>query len=319
LAQPFDSYRLGPGDVISVYVRRFSDLDFQATIDPEGQIAHPLLGKLSLQGLSLAQAQVVVQQALDRFVIHPVVSLSLATPRPAQVTVVGEVARPGLYPLQSQAPKISAVLLAAGGTQEGADLRQVRVRRHLPNGRVMEEQLDLFTPLQQGQALPDLRLQDGDTIVIPKLTPEQAQGYDRSIVARSTLVKPKITVRVLTYARGGLGQVVLDNGSTFVDALASSGVSAVQSNLNQIALVRFDSQQKKAVTLELDGKRALLGDASQNVPLQDNDVIIVGRNLVGKITYTLGTLTQPFRDVLGFTSFFNRFGSSAWNLFDPGR
>lgn len=74
---------------------------------------------------------------------------------------------------------------------------------------------------------------------------------------------------------------------------------------------------KKAVTRELDGKKALTGDLAQNVPLEDNDVIVIGRNLVGKITYALNVFTQPFRDVLGFLLFFRELGNSATDLFGP--
>jgi polysaccharide biosynthesis/export protein len=89
--------------------------------------------------------------------------------------------------------------------------------------------------------------------------------------------------------------------------------------MKKIALVRFDEQQKKAVAVTLNGKAALMGDISQNVPLQDNDVIVIGRNLVGRITQTLNVFTQPFRDVLGFLLFFRQLGDNASNLFGPNR
>jgi polysaccharide export outer membrane protein len=317
--QPFNAYRLGPGDAVAIVVQRFADFNSQSVISPEGQITHPILGKVNLQGLTIDQAQEVVRRQVDRFIINPVVLVSLSSQRPVQVSLSGEVARPGLYPLQPQASRISTLLLTAGGTREGADLRAVKVRRPMPDGSVSEETLDFFTPLKEGKSLPDPRLQDGDTIFVPKLDLATLNGYDRTVVSRSTFVKPKITVRVLSYARNGLNQVVLDNGSTFVDALAATGLSPDNVNLKKIALVRFDAQQKKAVTLELNGKNAILGDPSQNVPLQDNDVIVINRNLVGRITYALNVFTQPFRDVLGFLLFFKQLGDSASDLFGPTR
>ncbi|MDP5337607.1 MAG: sugar ABC transporter substrate-binding protein, partial [Nodularia sp. (in: cyanobacteria)] len=50
------------------------------------------------------------------------------------------------------------------------------------------------------------------------------------------------------------------------------------------------------------------GDASQNVPLQDNDVIVVGRNLVGRLSNLLTTITQPFFNIRSFLDFFENFG-----------
>ena len=88
-------------------------------------------------------------------------------------------------------------------------------------------------------------------------------------------------------------------------------------NLSEIALVRFDPQQGRAVTQELNARTALRGDMSQNPPLEDNDVIIVGRNFISQFTQAINTFTQPFRDVLRFLLFFDSLANSANNLFRP--
>jgi len=313
----FSTYRLGPTDVIVVYVQRFQDLSFQAAIDQEGKITHAVLGKISLQGLTIDEAQEQVRQAVSRYIINPIVLLSLSTPRPIQVTISGEIAKPGLYPLSQTGGRVSSVLLAAGGTTERGDLRAVKVRRTFTNGTIKEQDIDLYTPLKEGSAFPDLRLQDGDVIVIPALDPAKVGDYDRSIVARSTLVKPVLIIRILSYARGGLTEVPVPNGSKFVDALAKSGLNPDQANLARIAVIRFDAVQQKAITFEVNGKDALMGNPTQNIALQDNDVIVVGRNFVGRITYALNVFTQPFRDVLGFTLFFRELSRSTSSLFGP--
>jgi polysaccharide biosynthesis/export protein len=314
---PFAAYRLGPRDAVAIVVQRFADFNVQAVLDTEGNITHPIIGKVSLQGLTIEQAQERIRQQVDRFIINPVVLVSLTNQRPIQVTITGEISRPGLYPL-AQAPQLAAALLASGGTRENADLRTVVLRRAMPDGTLREETFDLFNALKEGTALPNPNLQDGDTIHIPKLKVGD-QTYDRTIASRSTLVRPQIVVRVLSYASGGLRQIPLANGSNFLDALSTAGVNPDQVDMKKIALVRFDEQQKKAVAVTLNGKAALMGDISQNVPLQDNDVIVIGRNLVGRITQTLNVFTQPFRDVLGFLLFFRQLGDNASNLFGPNR
>jgi polysaccharide biosynthesis/export protein len=312
----FSTYRLGPGDSVAIYVQRFQDFSFQAAIDAEGKITHAVLGKISLQGLTIDEAQERVKQAVSRYLINPIVLLSMTNPRPVQVTISGEIAKPGLYPLL-QGGRVSSVLLAAGGSTERGDLRSVKIRRSFTNGTTDEKEIDLYTPLKAGTPLPDLRLQDGDVIVIPQLDPTQLDGYDRNIIARSTLVKPVLTIRVLSYARGGLAEVSVPNGSKFVDVLSKTGLNPDQANLTKIAIVRYDTVQQKAITFELNGKSALMGDPSQNIALQDSDVIVIGRNLIGRLTYALNTFTQPFRDILGFTLFFRQLGNSASDLFGP--
>ncbi len=315
--KPFNLYRLGIGDAIAVVVQRFPDLSFQAALDQQGFITHPLLRKIYVQGLTVDEAQAVIAREVNKLVIEPVVLVSLIAQRPVLVTITGEIGRPGLYNLsQGAPPRVAAALLQAGGTTPRADLRIVKVQRPLPNGTLTEQIVDLVKPLKEGTPLPDLRLQDGDVVTVPRLERGQEKDYDRSLVARS-FGKGKITVRYLSYSTGRLAQLDLPIESTFVDALTAIGPNPDSANMRKVALVRFDPQQSKAVTRELDGKKALLGDPAQNLVLEDNDVIVIGRNLVGRLTYALNTFTQPFRDVLGFLLFFKELQTSSTNLFRP--
>ncbi len=314
----FDLYRLGPGDGIVVSVNRFPDLSFSASVNPEGNITAPLLGTISVRGLTLEEVQERLRIGFNRYVIDPMVTVNLGAQRPVQVTILGEVTKPGFYPVGGGQPRVANALLAAGGATNRADLRGVQVRRTLIDGTVIEQRVDMFTPIANGGQMPDLRLEDGDAIVVPKLEVGVEQDYDRNLVARSTLSKQQITIRVLSYAGNGIGNVNLPNGSTFLDALTAISPNLQNARLKKIALVRFDPEQGRAITKELNGRKALMGDVSQNVPLQDNDVIIVGRSLVARITYALNTFTQPFRDVLGFLLFFREISDSASDLFGPG-
>ncbi|MDZ8186517.1 MAG: polysaccharide biosynthesis/export family protein [Nostoc sp. ChiSLP02] len=369
LQRPPGPYRLGIGDAISVSVQRFPELSFQAVINPEGNIVVPLLGTVSLQGLTLAEAQEKIRLGLNRYVVDPVIVLALASQRqefgfqavispegnvvvpqvgtvsvqgltleeaqekirlglsrifadpivvvslvgtrPVQVTISGEIFRPGIYPVNSPTPRVADALLISGGSTVNADLRQVQIRRKLVDGSVVSQTIDLYAALQNGGSIPNLRLQDGDAIFVPRREIGNDDGYDRNLVARSSLATPQIKVRVLNYAAGGISTQALPNGSTFVDALG--GVNLDTANLRSIALVRFDPERGRAVTQKLDAKKALGGDASQNVPLQDNDVIVVGRNLVGRITNLLSTITQPFFNVQSFLRFFDNFGGGGSN------
>jgi polysaccharide export outer membrane protein len=365
--RPPGRYILGPGDAISVTVQRFPDLSFQAQINPDGNITVPLLGTVSLKGLSLQQAQEKIRVGLNRYVIDPIVTLalvgqrpefnfqalinpegnivvpqagnvsvqgltleeaqekirsalsdilvdqdvvavSLVGQRPVQITISGEVTRPGIYPVSSLTPRVGDALLLAGGSTNTADLRKVLVRRTLLDGSVVSQKIDLYTPLQKGGAIPNLRLQDGDAIIVPRRDIATSDNYDRNLVGRSTLAVPQIRIRVLNYSAGGLVTLPLPNGSTFIDAL--SGINLDTANLKQIALVRFDPERGRAVTQKINAKKALSGDVSQNVPLQDNDVIVVGRNLIGRITNAINTVTQPFFNIESFIRFFDIFNGN---------
>ncbi len=317
----FDDYRLGPGDGIFVGVQRFPDLSFPATLDIQGNVVMPLAGTLNLTGLTLEETRETIFNLYNQYVVNPDVSVILTTQRPVEVTVVGEVPRPGLYPLQ--APQLSVALLTAGGSTTLADLRLVQVDRPLETGEIMSRTVDLFTPLLQGEPIPQVRLQDGDVITVPRLAPETVESYDRALVATSTLARPEITVRVLNRAagaRGGearFGAINLRNGSRFLDALAVAGVNPDVAAYNRIAVLRFNPETGLADTIVVDATAAVNGDLTQNIPLQENDILVVDRNLLARVSYALNTFTQPFRDVLGFLLFFDSLTDSADSLFRP--
>jgi polysaccharide export outer membrane protein len=300
-----NKYVIDPVVVLSLTSQR-QDLSFQAQVSPEGNIVVPQVGTVSVQGLSLEEAQEKIRLSLSNITVNPVLVVSLANPRPVQVTISGEVFRPGIYNISAALPRVADALLLAGGSSIGADLRQVKVRRRLMDGSTIAQNIDLYGTLQNDGALPSLRLQDGDAIIVPRREIGTDDGYDRTLVSRSSLAIPQIRVRILNYAAGGIVTQALPNGSTFVDALG--GINLDTANLRDIALVRFDPEKGKAVTQSLDAKKAMSGDVAQNVPLQDNDVIVVGRNLIGRITNFLSTITQPFFNVRSFLNFFENFG-----------
>jgi len=261
LSPEFDTYRLGPGDAMAATLPFYPELNFQATLDLQGNVIVPLAGVISLEGLTLQQATDRIQTALNRYVINPQVDLILTAQRPVEVTITGEVFRPGVYPLP--APQLTTALLSAGGTTRLADLRTVRVRRTLVDGSVIEQNIDLYTPLREANAVPDIRLADGDSIVIPTLTSDAIADYDRNLIARSTISQQQIVIRVLNYSSGGrtvpgsINNIALPSGSNFLDALTAVGVSPSTANLGKVALIRFDPQQGRAVSQELDARDAL--------------------------------------------------------------
>lgn len=315
----FNHYRLGPGDSFFVNVQRFPEVNFQGTLDLQGNVIVPLVGIMSLQGLTLEQARNAIQEQLSRFYVDPVVDLTLVAQRPVQVTILGEVVRPGLYPLAS--PQLTFALLTAGGSTRLANLSSVQIRRTLkdPSGAVVdsiEQNIDLFTPMAEGQGIPDIRLADGDVVIIPALSPEEAAEYDRELIARTNLAQQAITIRVYSRPQS-IGNLVLPSGSDFLDAITAISPDQAVSNLSDVALIRYVPETGTVERFEFNVRRALRGDLDENPMLEDNDVIIIGRNLIGSITNALNTFTQPFRDVLGFILFFDTIVDSAETLFRP--
>lgn len=306
-SRQIQTYRLDIGDQISVSVTDFPEFNSAGPVDPDGNFLVPILGRIPLLGLTLDEVQTKIRLELGRKYLReePEVIAVLTAARPVQLTILGEVQRPGFYTIAPNT-SLAQVLLAAGGGTPRADLRSIVVRRVLVDGTVLEEKLDLYTPLVKGDRLPDLRLQGGDAVIVSKLEAGQETGYNRTLVARTTLTQQSITIRVLAPLLPSgiaLRNVSIPSGSTFLDVVASLPVSdRLRINVNEVSLLRFDSAKGGIVSQTLSPIAAVRGDISQNVPLEDQDVIIVSRTLLGKIFAAFNIITQPIRDITSFTN-----------------
>jgi polysaccharide biosynthesis/export protein len=298
-----NTYRLGPGDTISASITpRGKDLNFSAVVDRFGNVAVPLVGVLSLKDLTLKQAEEAIRIKLAEFLVNPQVGLVLTSARPVRVLITGEVERPGFYSLQDA--RLPNALIEAGGTTRLADLRTIQVRRQSGYQAPQELRFDLYTPLLTGIEPSDLRLVDGDIILISALPLNGKNNYDRNLVAGANIAQKEITIRVLDYS-SGVNRLSLPNGGDFLDALTSIKPSLKDTNLSKVSLIRFDQSKGRAVAINVNARNALKGDPSQNPTLENNDVIVINRNLISRINNALNQVTQPFKDVLGFLLFFD--------------
>lgn len=316
-SKQFLLYRLGIGDSISISVPNFAEFNSSGPVDAEGNFLVPILGRIAVKGLTLDEVETKISFELGEKYLkeQPEVIAVLATPRAARLIVLGEVVRPGYY----NAPPnslLTDLLTTAGGSTGKADLRAVIVRRTLVDGTVLEEAVDLYTPLIKGTKVPEFRLQEGDTVVVSRLEVGRDVGYDRALIARTTLIQPTITVRLLApLIPSGrvLRNVNLPNGSSFLDVIATLPTTDIlRIKTNDVALLRFDPEKGGVVTQKLNPNAAVKGDLSQNVLLEDQDVIVVSRTILGEIFAFFNIITQPIRDIQTFsgtiTNFQNTFG-----------
>jgi len=255
-------------------------------------------------GLTLEEVNAKISYELGQRYLQqePNVTARLLNPRTSTITIAGEVFQPGFYNL-APGTEVDEAIITAGGSTRQADLRSVIVRRSLIDGTVIEREVNLFASLQNGTSLPPLRLQDGDAVIVPKLIVGTDQDYDRVLVSRSLLAQQQITIRVLSYPNQALGAITLANGSTFLDAITQLNLNLQEADLSEIGLLRFDPEQGKVVAQKLNGIEAIRGDISQDVPLLDDDVIVVDRSTLSAIDYVLGIVTRPVTSILQLINF----------------
>ena len=167
-AQQRSEYVLGAGDVVRITVFQNPDLTLETRLSETGQVSYPLLGPINLGGMSVAQAEKRVADGLrsGNFVKQPQVSVLVVQVRGNQVSVLGNVNRPGRYPLELADTRLTDILAAAGGvSQGGADIVTVVGSR---NGKPFRSEIDLPGAFQAAQRTNDVVLANGDVIYVDR-------------------------------------------------------------------------------------------------------------------------------------------------------
>ena len=163
-------YVVGIGDVLQVVLRGQKSASKRYTVDREGRLVVDDLPPVPAAGRTLAELRQDLEAVVRTSLIGTDLFLSLVELRRITVLVVGEVEQPGRYPLTSLGSVLDA-LFAAGGVSRAGSLRRIAL---VHAGRAEPEPVDLYDLLKAAGGAGDLRLADGDRIVVPPLGPTVA-------------------------------------------------------------------------------------------------------------------------------------------------
>lgn len=166
-------FSLGPEDVLKVTVWKSPDLSGEVTIRPDGTISMPLLGDVPAAGLTANVLGKRISERLTEYISSPVVTVQLKDVNSYFIYVLGEVVRPGKYPLKSYANVIQGISLA-GGFAPFASKNKIKVLRNVSigsEGHEKKRQIEIpvhYDNILKGTAVPgNFILRSGDVIVVP--------------------------------------------------------------------------------------------------------------------------------------------------------
>jgi polysaccharide export outer membrane protein len=238
-------YRLGPGDVIRITVYQAPDLQLEARLSEAGVISYPLLGSVKLGGLGVTQAEQLLADGLRNgsFLKQAQVSILVMQVRANQASVLGQVNRPGRFPIETVGMRLTELLATAGGVSvNGADLVTLVGQR---NGQTVRLQIDLPTLFRPGQASEDPVILAGDTVFVDRAP----QVYIYGEVQRPGVLR-------------------LERGMTLLQALATGGGLTQRGTEKGIRVHRKDAE----------GKTQVLQPAMDD-KVQEGDVVYVRESL----------------------------------------
>lgn len=244
-SQTKPDYQLGAGDAIRVQVFQNPDLTIEARVSENGSISYPLIGEVELGGLPLAVAEKKIADALKKggFIQNPQINIVLMQIRGNQVAVLGQVNRPGRFPLETANTRLSDMLANAGGATTSGD--DVAIVVGMRNGQLFRKQIDIPSIFLDEKLQDNIVLQGGDSIYVHRAPVFYIYGEAQ---------RP--------------GAYRIERGMTIMQALATGGGPTTRGSEKRLRLHRKASNGN-----------VLQSDPHLTDKVQPNDVIYVNESL----------------------------------------
>jgi polysaccharide export outer membrane protein len=157
-------YKLGPEDIIKVSVWENKDLTLDLVVRPDGKISMPLIQDVVAEGQTAAELADTIQKGLLNFIKDPQVSVIVLQVNAPKYFVIGNVAKPGTYPLRSDTSILQALSLAGGFTQF-ASPRSIKLIRNTA-GKQEVRKVNYYNLIDE-DGKGNYLLRSGDTVVVP--------------------------------------------------------------------------------------------------------------------------------------------------------
>ena len=246
LPTPVD-YKLGPGDEVIIDIWGNNQATIRQTISPDGTINIPEIGLVSLNGMTVKEADSYMRRKLGQ--IYSVdgedakseIKLTLGNIRTIQVNLMGEVAVPGTYYLSSLSNLYHA-LYRAGGVSDLGSLRDIRLIR---KGKTVAT-VDIYDFILNGKSPDKISLEEGDIIVVP--------AYDRLVAVTGNVKRP------MTYELrdGETVETVIEYAGGFAGNAYKDNIRVVRQNGKEYQVFTVDAPEYASFTLE-DGDELTVG------------------------------------------------------------
>lgn len=161
-----DTYVIGAEDVITINVWKEPDMTKTVPVRPDGMISLPLVGEVKAAGYTPVQLQGILADSMKKLISEPQVTVVVEKVASLNFNIVGEVNKPGYYPLTRRMTVLDAVSLA-GGFKDFAKTKKIYVLRTTANGSQQRLPFNYKEVIKGQNPQQNVELQPRDTIVVP--------------------------------------------------------------------------------------------------------------------------------------------------------
>ncbi len=231
LARANSDYGLAAGDLVRVTVYNHPDLTTETRVTESGAVRFPLVGEVDVAGASASEAANRIGRALERggFIRNPQVNLVVLEFRGQEVSALGQVNRPGRFPLQRPSRLIDVLAMAGGITPIGADSVVLIGTR---GGKPFRQEIDVNALFREGGEQLNVPVVNGDVLYVAR----EPRFYIYGEVQRPgsfRLEKNMSVVQALSVG-GGLTQRGTQKGMRILRRSADGALQEIQAGLSDL-------------------------------------------------------------------------------------
>jgi polysaccharide export outer membrane protein len=242
-------YRIGIDDVLVISVLDQKDLEQVVFVRPDGRISLQLIGEVQAGGLTVNELAARLTELYARTVRNAQVTVGIKQINSRPVFFLGGVVKPGPMQLTQDLTLLQA-LSAVGGPNPNADLESAYIMRG--NSRIP---VDIQRMLQRGDTAQNIKLQPGDTVVIPNADAVFVQGEVKTP-----------------------GQIKYVKDLTIVKAIAVAGGFTPLASPGRVTVTRSEGPKRETFRVDVGEIMRNPGEA-KDVPLRPNDIVVVPQRL----------------------------------------
>ena len=169
--EPSSGYILMPGDEVELLIFREPDMSGVFRLNESGELRHPVAGTLALSGKTVHEAESEVTRLLgENYLVDPRLVLRIVSARSAQVVLLGEVMKPGVYPLPyGEGLTLLQAIAGAGGFTELASPERIRIVRRNPEGGTATLRVRMSDLTRGKGGKQDIPLEPNDVIMVDEV------------------------------------------------------------------------------------------------------------------------------------------------------
>ena len=270
------TYLLGAGDVLQLTVFQVPELNIKARVNGRGQIMLPLLGLIEVDGLSVNQVESTITDKLSaKYLQNPQVSLFVDEYRSQEITVMGAVKEPNVYRVRQPRGVFEILSMAGGLSKTAGDIIRIHTTQFDPESNQTKE-LNLLLSVDKlltgNEAISDLRLHGGDSIIVPEAGVVFVEG---------AVKKP--------------GSYKMQGETNVLKAIAMAGGVPWSGRESRVEVIREIAGEPTTIDVNLNKVRKQRGE---DVVLQNGDIVVVSYSVTKR---ALSGFFKAAGQILGYS------------------